>query len=140
MSRVYPTNNENNYYNDQYNTIIYDIESGMDYDNININNDNIRPSEIIIDKDDEETSSSSEETYYESIINNARRRPSFIRKKAIEFNEKIDKVDIENNSIRSTITSNPNIIRNNKKKKFFTFKNGTIVTMITIIVILIIFL
>ena len=139
MSKVCPTNNYNSYYNDQYDSIICDIETGINYDNYN----NILPSKIIIDKDkdDEVTSSSSEETYYESIMNNAKRRPSFIKKKTMEFNQKIGKVDIEINSIRSTITSNPNIIRNNKKNKLFNFKNGTIITMITtIIVILIIFL
>jgi|SaaInlStandDraft_2_1057019.scaffolds.fasta_scaffold189775_1 hypothetical protein len=137
MSRVFPTDNDNMYNNDQYNSIIYDIETGIDCDN----NNNKRPSEIIIDKDDEVSSSSSEETYYESIMNHARRRPSFVKKKAIEFNQKIDKVDIENNSIRSTITSNTNIIKNNKKNKLFNFKNNTIITIITtIVVLLIIFL
>ena len=137
MSRVYPSSDDNIYYDGQYNSIIYDIESGIDYHN----NTYKLPSEIIIDKDDDVTSSSSEETYYDSIMNNAKRRPSFIKKKATEFNKKIINLNTENNSIKSTITSNPNIIRNNKKNKLFNFKNSAIITMITtIIVILIIFL
>ena len=90
MSKVYPTNNYNSYYNDQYDSTTCDIETGIDYDN----NNNTLPSEIIIDKDkdDEVTSSSSEETYYESIMNNAKRRPSFIKKKQWNLIKKLVKL------------------------------------------------